>query len=180
MGSWCNSRRGSQSWPYANTNKEQTPKNIYEQHIDESDRAGAEPKLAGHQRAHAPGGVLHDGHQCGHRPGDRRRGPYPPSHLGGVDYSADSRPGRGGAYRAGPDSSADRHRGGQLRQGAKEAAEAVRPRDPRARWQPLPVYRPGPAPGRGQPGPRRATLARRQGRLGEPGLVGQGSEPAQG
>ena len=36
------------------------------------------------------------------------------------------------------------------------------------------------APGRGQPGPRRAPLARWQGRLGEPGLVGQGSEPAQG
>ena len=52
-------------------NKEQTPENIYEQHIDESDRAGAEPQLAGHQRAHAPRGVLHDGHQRGHRPGDR-------------------------------------------------------------------------------------------------------------
>ena len=43
---------------------------IYE-HIDESNRAGAEPQLAGHQRAHAAGGVLHDGHQRGDRPGDR-------------------------------------------------------------------------------------------------------------
>ena len=53
-------------------------------------------------------------------------------------------------------------------------------RHPRARRQPLPVHRPCAAPGRGQPGPRRAPLARWQGRLGEPGLVGQGSEPAQG
>ena len=44
---------------------------LYEQHIDKSDRAGAEPQLAGHQRAHASGGVLHDGHQRGYRPGDR-------------------------------------------------------------------------------------------------------------
>ena len=52
--------------------------------------------------------------------------------------------------------------------------------DSRARRQPLPIHRPCAAPGRRQPRPRRAPLARWRGRLGEPRLVGQGSEPAQG
>ena len=80
----------------------------------------------------------------------------------------------------GADPRADRHRGGELRQGAEEAPEALRPRHSRARRQPLPIHRPCAAPGRRQPRPRRAPLARRQGRVGKPGLVGQGSEPAQG
>ncbi len=41
------------------------------EHIDESNRAGPEPELAGHQRADAAGGVLHDGHQRGYWPRDR-------------------------------------------------------------------------------------------------------------
>ena len=45
---------------------------LYE-YFDQSDCAGAQPQLAGHQRAHASGGVLHDGHQCCHRPGNRPR-----------------------------------------------------------------------------------------------------------
>src|SRR5690349_2933711 len=56
-------------------NKEQTPlptnerwRLVFYEHIDESNRAGAEPQLAGDQRAHASGGVLHDGNQRGHRP----------------------------------------------------------------------------------------------------------------
>ena len=34
--------------------------------FDQSDRAGVEPQLAGHQRAHAAGTVLHNGHQHSH------------------------------------------------------------------------------------------------------------------
>ena len=41
---------------------------LYEQHTDKSNSAGPEPQLAGHQRAHAPGGFLHDGYQRGYRP----------------------------------------------------------------------------------------------------------------
>ena len=62
----------------------------------------------------------------------------------------------------------------------QEAPEAVRPRHSRARRQPLPIHRPCAAPGRGQPGPRCAPLARRQGRLGEPGLGWQGRKRSQG
>jgi hypothetical protein len=65
-------------------------------------------------------------------------------------------------------------------QGAQESPEALRQGHPRARWQPLPVNWPCTTPERGQPGPRCSSLAWRQGRLGKPHLVGQGSEPAQG
>jgi len=60
----------------------------------------------------------------------------------------------------------------------KLCARAIRERDPDASG--LPVHWPRTASGRGQPGPRRAPLARRQGRLGKHGLVSKGREPAQG
>ena len=49
-----------------------------------------------------------------------------------------------------------------------------RPLHSRARPQRLPVHRPHPAAGGRQPGPRRATLARRQGQSGQLGLGEQG------
>ena len=61
----------------------------------------------------------------------------------------------------------------------KLCVRAIRERDPDSESG-LPVHRPFAAAGGGQPGPRGAPLPRRQGCLGEPGLVGQGSEPAQG
>src|SRR5687767_6771326 len=54
-------------WSCASTNKEQTPsyaRSVYVERIEQSNCAGAEPQLAGDQRAHARGGVLPDGHGC--------------------------------------------------------------------------------------------------------------------
>ena len=73
--------------------------------------------------------------------GNRRRKPHPPRDLGRVDHAADSSAGQCRADRARPDPRADGHRGGELRQGAEEASEAVRPHHPRARRQPLPIHR---------------------------------------
>ena len=58
--------------------------------------------------------------------------------------------------------------------GAEEAPEALREEHSRARRQSLPVHRQVAAPGRRQPRPRRASLARRRGHVGKSRLVGQG------
>src|SRR6266699_2733109 len=44
--------------------------------------------LAGDPYTHAAGGVLHDGHQRGDRPRNRRRGYHPSRDLGGVDHAS--------------------------------------------------------------------------------------------
>src|SRR5882672_9026737 len=62
----------------------------------------------------------------------------------------------------------------------QEAPEALRPRHPRARRQPLPIHRRVAAPGRRQPRPRRAPLARRPGHVGKPRVVEQAGEHPQG
>src|SRR5437867_10143664 len=43
---------------------------FYDRHTEQDDRAGSEPQLAGDPRAHAAGGVLHDGHQRGYGTGN--------------------------------------------------------------------------------------------------------------
>src|SRR2546426_7141529 len=72
------------------------------------------------------------------------------------------------------------HCGGELRQGAEEAPEAVREDDPGTRRQPLPVHGRDAEAGRRQPRPRCAPFARRQGRVGKPSLVEQGREHEEG
>ena len=63
---------------------------------------------------------------------------------------------------------------------AEEAPEALRAQHSRARRQPLPIHRRVAAPGRRQPRPRRAPLARRPGHVGKPRVVEQAGQHPQG
>ena len=53
-----------------NTSEPRRRSLFYVRHTEQVDGAGAESQLAGDQRAHAAGGLLHDGYQRGHRAGD--------------------------------------------------------------------------------------------------------------
>src|SRR6266542_1576660 len=74
------------------------------------------------------------------------------------------------------DSRADGDCGGELREGAEEAPEALLQDDSRARRQSLPIHGQVAEAGRRQPRPHLAPLARWRGHVGKPRVVEQGRE----
>ena len=178
----------------ATFNKEQTPHretqwpcvNFYERHIEQDDRAGAQPQLAGDQHSHAS-----------RTRSARWRRTSPPrskSSLAMVPVRKHSALSTWDEWITLPirdgDNAVRTVRGAirvptvivavNYRQRAEEAPEALRPQHPRARRQPLPIHRRVAAPGRRQPRPRRAPLARRPGHVGKPRVVEQAGEHPQG